>query len=504
MIVKSYFSGAGLFDIGFNQAGINISESFKILTELFNQLVALIILIFLLSKVQNIEKLLIYIIPILCLAELISVYIPYVSDIYADGIPQSRVLKYRGFAGNINIMAYFLLFKMPFLLYFIFRKTNVYLNSFLIIGSLYSIFSILETRSAILTFIFIFLAFFTYLLVFNRKDIIKINVLSILMIPVFISIFLSNILSNYFQTRTVQEKVASLTELTDDQSLTQRLRYYSAALNSVQENPIFGVGIGNWEIESIKYESKYLRSYVVPYHAHNDYLETAAETGILGAILYYIPILLIVFLLFKKAIEKNPKRENNFIYFIILLSISTYLIDALFNFPFARVVSQIYLMFFLAVSINILEIKNTNNLEFSKLPILIVLLLMPLSIYSSVKLYVSSEDQLILLKQFNNQDFSYPDLEVLDKMEMDYTSLSATTIPMYTFKGLYYQDQGNHEQAIEFFRKGIKVNPYLYISESFMGRSFYYLKELDSAEYYTKKAFKNLPKLSNIKVFTFC
>lgn len=30
MIVKSYFSGAGLFDIGFNQAGINISESFEI------------------------------------------------------------------------------------------------------------------------------------------------------------------------------------------------------------------------------------------------------------------------------------------------------------------------------------------------------------------------------------------------------------------------------------------------------------------------------------------
>jgi DNA (cytosine-5)-methyltransferase 1 len=33
MIVKSYFSGAGLFDIGFNQAGINISESFEIDSE---------------------------------------------------------------------------------------------------------------------------------------------------------------------------------------------------------------------------------------------------------------------------------------------------------------------------------------------------------------------------------------------------------------------------------------------------------------------------------------
>jgi DNA (cytosine-5)-methyltransferase 1 len=30
MIVKSYFSGGGLFDIGFNLAGIELEESFEI------------------------------------------------------------------------------------------------------------------------------------------------------------------------------------------------------------------------------------------------------------------------------------------------------------------------------------------------------------------------------------------------------------------------------------------------------------------------------------------
>ena len=35
-------------------------------------------------------------------------------------------------------------------------------------------------------------------------------------------------------------------------------------------------------------------------------------------------------------------------------------------------------------------------------------------------------------------DYSTPSLEVIDKFEMNYKSLSATALPMSTFKGLYY------------------------------------------------------------------
>jgi len=72
--------------------------------------------------------------------------------------------------------------------------------------------------------------------------------------------------------------------------------------------------------------------------------------------------------------------------------------------------------------------------------------------------------------------------------------LSATTLPMSVIKGMYYLKQNKYREAIPMFRKGIKDNPYLHISESFLGYSLDMIGEKDSSLYYTKKAFDYMPK----------
>ena len=54
----------------------------------------------------------------------------------------------------------------------------------------------------------------------------------------------------------------------------------------MSSNPIFGVGLGNWKLKSIDYDSKDITGYVVPYHAHSDFIQLGAELGILGFLLY--------------------------------------------------------------------------------------------------------------------------------------------------------------------------------------------------------------------------
>ena len=120
----------------------------------------------------------------------------------------------------------------------------------------------------------------------------------------------------------------------------------------------------------------------------------------------------------------------------------------------------------------------------------------PISLYSSSRLVVSSQHQAIFLKQFNIGDYSTPSLDVIDKFEMNYKSLSATALPMSTIKGLYYANNGKYREAIPLFKKGIEANPYIYISESFLGYTYNVLKMPDSGLYYTKKAFDNMPKNS--------
>ena len=73
---------------------------------------------------------------------------------------------------------------------------------------------------------------------------------------------------------------------TDDGSVNQRLRFYKHALTSISKNLFFGVGIGNWKLVSIAYDSKDIKQYIIPYHAHNDFLQIASESGVLASIFY--------------------------------------------------------------------------------------------------------------------------------------------------------------------------------------------------------------------------
>ena len=71
-----------------------------------------------------------------------------------------------------------------------------------------------------------------------------------------------------------------------DGSIGKRLRYYEDVVTHFSSNPIFGVGIGNWKLSSIHYDREDIDGYIVPYHAHSDFIQLGAELGIIGFMLY--------------------------------------------------------------------------------------------------------------------------------------------------------------------------------------------------------------------------
>jgi O-antigen ligase len=118
----------------------------------------------------------------------------------------------------------------------------------------------------------------------------------------------------------------------------------------ILENPLMGIGIGNWKLESIKTDSNNLKGYTVPYHSHNDFLEIGAETGIFGMIAFIL--LLIYPLIF---FEKEINIKN----LILLFSFIIYIFDSLINFPFARPANILIFLLILAFSYKKIElIKN--------------------------------------------------------------------------------------------------------------------------------------------------
>ena len=479
---------------------INLAESLSTLGEIFSLLVSFVFLIYFISKISNIKRVFFYIIMSLLIIEVVSVIAPYLFEIINVGSPTQRGQIYRGYTGNINILAYLLLIKLPFLVYFqITKQGNYRINFFLISLIVFIISAIFATRSAIIS-LFIISILMTLFVIYIRnkekKSTLKSSfriLLKALIIPVFLGLIMNNLESKIFDTSSFQSRLSTLNNIGQDHSLTQRLRYFAGALESFKEKPILGKGIGSWEYESIKYEKHEMQSYVVPYHAHNDFLETLAETGLVGLILYFGIIVFICYNLLKKILDQESGYETKLFSAFLIISFIVYLIDSTFNFPFDRAIQQIHLFFLLAISINFLNLKKINS-PFTSFIVLLILVLTPLSIYSSSRLLVSSQHQNIFLYHFNNDDYSTPSLEVIDKFEMNYKSLSATTLPMSTFKGLFYLKNDRIREAVPLFKKGIKANPYLFISESFLGYTYNVLEMPDSALYYTKKAFDNMPK----------
>ena len=122
------------------------------------------------------------------------------------------------------------------------------------------------------------------------------------------------------------------------------------------EFPLFGIGIGNWKIKSIEYAGADVSGYTVPYHTHNDFLQISAEIGVIGGIIYLMIYLIPIYQVLIKL--KNRVLDNlNLVYLLIISSI---FIDSMLNFPIARPINHIFLLFTL-VAMTQTSKANLNN-----------------------------------------------------------------------------------------------------------------------------------------------
>ena len=174
----------------------------------------------------------------------------------------------------------------------------------------------------------------------NKKHIYKSGIITLLLVS---SYFFVQATVTTDNPDEITNRISSISINTQDDSVSERLRYYSHALESISKNPLFGIGIGNWKLKSIEYDASDIEGYIIPYHAHNDFLQIAAEIGIVGLIFFMMIIIIPSFKILLKIFNKEIKLFE----LVILLSIVAYVIDSMLNFPIARPMTHIYLLFIL-------------------------------------------------------------------------------------------------------------------------------------------------------------
>ena len=488
----------------------NKVEGLRILTDVFTYLVSFFVMTMFFNDLDSRQRrIIINTIIIILGIEVFMVLLPFFRD-FLIGEIKPRSTQYSGTTGNINIAAFSILMKLPILLYKLLKLKKIKFKFILLFILLFlselSIISVSLTRGAILSLLFlnVIVAIF-YFLQYTLKVISRNNLYRVLLI------LLISIGSNYAFNKIAYSKINVVERLqtlgsTEDDSIAQRKRYYTQSLHSIIENPLLGIGIGNWKLKGIEADLPNLRAYIVPYHSHNDFLEISAETGIFGGLIYYMFFLVPLFLAVVQVIRSKFNKESTLAFYLGSV-IVIYFLDSMFNFPFARPIQNIFLLVVIVFLTN--NILNTGtkkgfliNKKWAIFIFMPLIFISPISIYSSYRLYNSSKEQLRLLAEYNYNLFTTPIADI-NKLEMEYPNLSGTTIPLKTFKGVFYIKSNIDsliDPAIKLFKEGNKINPYLPINDTYLSFAYLLKKKNDSALYFGEKAFKAQP--NNLVHFT--
>jgi len=250
------------------------------------------------------------------------------------------------FTGNKNITAAIIAFKLPFLLYFFSVTNNKFLKFLLIILqiSAFYLLVLLSSRAALLSST-IFILIVPMLLLFKIK---KFKLKSFAPYIIYSFSFLTVTLFSYYNfdtDNTISLKQRALTVNTKDASASQRLRFYKHGLTHIKNNPIIGLGLGNWKTKSIEYDKDNIQSYIVPYHLHNDFLQYFTELGLFG-FLFYLATFLVAF----KNILKRLFSSDKFYFNLLLLgSLLVFFVDSNLNFPYQRPIQMINFLFLISM-----------------------------------------------------------------------------------------------------------------------------------------------------------
>ncbi|SHH51118.1 O-antigen ligase [Caloranaerobacter azorensis DSM 13643] len=213
--------------------------------------------------------------------------------------------------GNPNILAEYLIMSIPIsiaLFWFtkkLFKKLIFLVSSLILIGTLILTFS----RGGWLGFAFGVLIF--VILIEKR---------------LLLSLIPAGVLAIFIMPSTVIHRIATIGNLSDS-SNAYRIKVWTITLDIIRDNLITGVGFGY--IPFRETFLKYIRTMNV-YHAHNMYLETLAEMGIGGFILF----ILFIFIIYKYAIITLIKNNDRYLKTMIagvLAGLSSVLFHGLFE-----------------------------------------------------------------------------------------------------------------------------------------------------------------------------
>ena len=430
---------------------------------------------------------------------LLSIESLYIFSIFVENYsyenPPSRLREFQGFSYNQNIGAFSILIKLPIAIYLVLKSKNRLLKAVIISLICITFFNILiiGSRAAIIMSYFLFLSLLFLTIVPKRFFSFLSNKSLFILLAVIVFTGISQ--NALYKNKKELQSIERISDFAGEFSFNYRLANYKEALQGISEKPIFGYGIGNWKIFSIKYAKSRIEGYTVPYHVHNDFLQVFVESGFF-AFIFFLGIFVIPLFFLTIKIIRN-KGEDNLLYFFLIMCILIYSADSFVNFPKARPYSQMNFIYIFSITSLLINNKSTFHFNINlKKCLILFLMISPLNIYISFRVFRSFQNQKYLITDFNNYyDNPKTPLDLVETYDMEIPNISVATLPLVQMKIPHYLYYGLFDKAIQAATEGSKHNPFLGIKEHTLSRIYLkHNKNIDSAYKYAKLSNKRISK----------
>ena len=415
-------------------------------------------------------------------------------------------LAIKGSYSNKNILASAIFIKIPFAVWlFYFRREN-YLRLIgavgLTLGTLAVFFMSTRTfyLATILTVvIFVIYGAIDFFILKRRETGVKV-LIHVGLVVIAFGIF--SFVQNYLYPQEVRQSTsfgARLAEVANQENQSNNLRktaWVITATDMIPNDPLLGVGIGNWKVRFLQYENSYSPHYIYMYKNHNDFLELTAEVGIFGG-LAFVAIFLLAAFYFIKGTYKNKNSEQEQWFFLPLFGLFAYSFDAFFNFPQDRPEIQALFAIYvgIAVGLAVLYFRKYDDKE-RKLPTLaigfigaIAVVAMVLGVIVERMYFDSSKIQRMVKEEQQGVRSPKSPADYLIRNYPRIPNLTAVAEPVDVEKARYLIDEKKFDEARKIL-SSIHYHPYDARPEYFMAVSYFMEpeKKLDSIYKYAHKA----------------
>jgi O-antigen ligase/Tfp pilus assembly protein PilF len=356
--------------------------------------------------------------------------------------------------GHKNLLSSIQFLTLPLLIYTITTGKKIWKALGLIAVVLIAL-TFLQTQTRAV-FVAIFISIISFLLINNR--IIQFKHI-ILLFSSFIFAMIIGYSILHYSNRLESFKTEFKGILTDS-SLQSRYKLYSSTLQLMAENPILGVGPGNWKVEVWQY-GLYFESLGKSFaqRPHNDFLWVFAEGGVFAGLSYIL--IFLILLRDSYLLHKNRTEEDGVIHSLLFATVMGFGFISLVDFPMERFSHNV--IFFVLAAIIIAG--RLRQIEFTKekLPTWVTYLFLFITCFS---VYVASiryngeihAANAIHYKSKGNWNYV---IKAIDKAHNPiYYEMENTSTPLLWYRGVAYFNQQKYDLALKDFKEAYKTNPY--------------------------------------------